>query len=154
MNNQFREEKNLWRIINTDDIVPRVPPSHLLSNIYPYVTKNDPFNYFKIGDEIHFYLNSNEPKGITLREKTKLDGEIDKELDYNILKKILEEDKRGGTHHARELYNSYDSKGRIDKLYNKEFRIPSYIRNHMPHRYFIAMERLRSEKIVPMVGFL
>ena len=155
MNQRFGEQKELWRIVNTNDIVPRVPPSHLLDIFRRYITKADFLNYFKIGDEIRLYLNSSEPKGIILREKMNLERKIEQDLKYSDLKNKLEEDnKLTVSSNVKNLYDSYDSKGRLDRIYNYENLIPSLIRNHMPHRYFMAMERLKSENIVPMYGFL
>jgi len=131
-----------------------VPPQHLFDKLRRYITKEDILNYFKIGYGIHFYLNNKEPEGIILRNKMKFDRKIDEKLKYDDLKRKLDEDwRRSHVKTHDDWHNDYGS-SKKDSIYSYEFLIPSYLRNHMPHRYFIAMEHLKSEKVVPMVGCL
>lgn len=169
-NKNSEENKMLWRIINTNDIVTKMPPQHLYGLLRRYITKDDVLNYYGIGYKVHLFLNKNKPKGVVLHEKDKdeetgdnlgsMEDLLRKKLiadrkDYkdsefaldNILNSIL------GKHNI-ESYNEYDKNHSLDDctMDKSEYFIPGYLHNHFPHRYFMAMERLRSDNHELVLG--
>ena len=171
LNQSFDEYRTLWRIVNTNDIVTKMPPQHLFNKLRQYITKNDILNYFSIGYEIHLFLNNKKPEGIILREKDKIiNKKIDEKLTLKDLGKKLEQDNEDNEDDRSILkmlrnflnfgknpipsYDNYDTHRSKDNIYSFEFLMPDCFRNHLPHRYFMAIERLRSEKVVPVVGCL
>ncbi len=173
LNRRFDENRTLWRIVNTNDIVTKMPPQHLFNKLRQYITKNDILNYFSIGHEIHLFLNNKKPEGIILREKDKIikdkiiNRKIDEKLTWDVLKKKLEEDDKDDEDDGYILkmlrnflnfgknpipsYDHYDNYRLKESIYPFEFLMPDFLHNHLSHRYFMAMERLRSEKFVPVV---
>jgi hypothetical protein len=171
LNQRFNENRTLWRIVNTNDIVTKMPPQHLFNKLRQYITKNDILNYFSIGYEIHLFLNNKKPEGIILRERDKIiDRKFDEKLTWDVLKKKLEQDNEDDKDDGSILqmlrkflnlgknpipsYDHYDNYRSKDSIYQFEFLMPDCFRNHLSYRYFMAMERLRSEKVVPVVGYL
>jgi hypothetical protein len=170
-NKAFEENRMLWRIVNTNDIVTKMPPQHLYRLLRRYITKDDILNYYGIGYKINFFLNNNKPKGVILREKNKdveEKGDNLKSME-NLLRKKLDDDKKDyeeskitlnnilniilGRHSIDSYYN-YDNNHspddvRMDKI---ETYMPGFIHNHFPHRYFMVMERLRSDEFELEVG--
>ncbi|EXX66684.1 hypothetical protein RirG_121450 [Rhizophagus irregularis DAOM 197198w] len=190
----YKENKTLWRIANTNDIVAKMPPQHLYSTIRRYITKEDILNYYSIGYKVQLFLDKEKPpKGIVLREKYKEKNKDDEEEENDklgsiekLLRKKLNDDRKDSENseitfdnilnfilgelpgklpgkllkqnkHNIESYHDYDKNHSsedytLDKIKNIEPYIPSLIHNHFPHRYFMAMERLRSDKFEFIVG--
>ncbi|GES74656.1 alpha/beta hydrolase protein [Rhizophagus clarus] len=138
-NKNFKENRMLWRIVNTNDIVTKMPPQHLYGVVLR--KKNDD------EEEKDDNLGSMEDM---LSKKL-----IDDRKDYedsrftlnNILNSIL------GKHNIASYYD-YDINHSPNELIMDKIEtfIPGIIHNHFPHRYFMAMERLRSNEYELVVG--
>ncbi|CAB4474453.1 alpha/beta-hydrolase [Rhizophagus irregularis] len=168
----FEENKTLWRIVNTNDIVTKMPPQHLYGVLRRYITKDDILNYYSIGYKVHLFLDNNKPKGIVFREKNNDDDdEVDDNLGSmeDLLRKKLIDDRKDyedseitlnnvlnvilGKHNIESYNDYYENHSSEDCTMDKiESFIPGYFHNHYPHRYFMAMERLRSDKFELVVG--
>ncbi|CAG8479041.1 5590_t:CDS:10 [Acaulospora colombiana] len=127
LNISFCENRTLWRVIDDNDIVPTLPPMPSDPRIRQYLEKNDVFNYFHIGDAVKFYQYDRKPES-----HRDIFGKIKDVSQINRNIRSLVPRKSGGK-------NDYNVKmfGPLESL------LPSPIRNHMPHRYFSAMERSR-----------
>ncbi|GBC30850.2 alpha/beta hydrolase protein [Rhizophagus irregularis DAOM 181602=DAOM 197198] len=126
----FEENKTLWRIVNTNDIVTKMPPQHLYGVLRRYITKDDILNYYSIGYKVHLFLDNNKPKGIVFREKNNDDDdEVDDNLGSmeDLLRQKLIDDRK----------DYEDSEITLNNVLNV---ILGYFHNHYPHRYFMAME--------------
>ncbi|CAG8813214.1 838_t:CDS:2, partial [Racocetra persica] len=64
LNQRFEEIRTLWRIVNANDIVPKMPPRYAFNIFSQYVTKSDFRNYFHIGHEIKLFPDGKRPQGI------------------------------------------------------------------------------------------
>ncbi|CAI2175219.1 14676_t:CDS:2 [Funneliformis geosporum] len=134
------EYKTMWRIVCDNDIVPRVPPGHHYPRLRRFTSKVHILNYFHIGDEARFYQDGSKPMSMrNLFDDDKDFYFIEKGLDYN-WKSLFG------------FYDPFDHKPRKKSdvnprydipLYNYEKWFPSFILNHMSHRYLVALEKSR-----------
>ncbi|RHZ83102.1 hypothetical protein Glove_99g384 [Diversispora epigaea] len=65
LNLELNEHRTLWRIIDDNDIVARLPPRHLFRRSRQYVTKEDVMNYYTIGNEMQFFQDGRKPEDPT-----------------------------------------------------------------------------------------
>ncbi|CAG8469279.1 12538_t:CDS:2 [Funneliformis mosseae] len=135
------EYKTMWRIVCDNDIVPRVPPGHHHPRLRRFTSKVHILNYFHIGDEARFYQDGSKPNSMrNLFDDDKDFYFIEKGLDYN-WKSLFG------------FYDPFDHKPRkksyVDPrydnvtLYSYEKWLPSFIHNHLSHRYLVALEKSR-----------
>ncbi|RIA94560.1 Alpha/Beta hydrolase protein [Glomus cerebriforme] len=142
--NQSNEEyKTLWRIVNDSDIVPRVPPGHHHPNLRKYTQKIHIMNYFHVGDEVRFYQDGSRPSSMRdIFDDNKELMFFKHDVEWNDEWKSL-----------FGLYDPFDRKKgqqkiKFDPKYDgklipiEKFLIP-LIRNHMSHRYLVALEKSR-----------
>ncbi|CAG8526039.1 16390_t:CDS:2 [Acaulospora colombiana] len=53
--------KNLWRVIDDNDLVPRAFLGFHVASLGHYLSKYDLFNYVGIGDDVRFYQDGSKP---------------------------------------------------------------------------------------------
>ncbi|RIA88403.1 Alpha/Beta hydrolase protein [Glomus cerebriforme] len=141
-NRSIEEYKTLWRIVCDNDIVPRVPPGHHHPKLRRYTQKIHIMNYFHVGDEVRFYQDGSRPS--SMRDI------FSDNKEYLLLEDDLEWDE------WKSLFGFYDpfdhkkhqKKLPFDPKYDgKLIPIESFllspIRNHMSHRYLVALEKSR-----------
>nr|CAG8538077.1 15673_t:CDS:2 [Entrophospora candida] len=138
--------KNLWRIVNDNDIIPRLPP-HNLALFRPYADNIYTTNYVHIGDEIIFYQDGiREPKS-----HSKICGETYHEQfirgDFDNNGGILFNDRffnKFNNHHRRKMESSMHNRKLDGYLYGRiEHLAPNFARNHIDYRYFVVLEKSR-----------
>ncbi|CAG8438446.1 10624_t:CDS:2 [Acaulospora colombiana] len=156
LNIRFSDNRTLWRVINEYDIAPNLPPMLSCPRIRQYLEKNDVFNYFHIGDAVKFYQHDRKPESHRdIFGKIKDVSQINRNVTWSNLSNVLQQ-RRARDSRPRSRYSIYEfvrslvpcnSGGKND--YNAamfgpfESLLSGFIRNHMPHRYFSAMERSR-----------
>ncbi|CAG8480704.1 14842_t:CDS:2 [Acaulospora morrowiae] len=153
LNERIYETRTLWRVIDDNDIVPTLPWRHPYPGIRQYLKKNDVLNYFHIGDSVKFFQYDRKPES-----KRDILGNV-KDVS-SIRKKISWKDLKHRQHRLRlrscmprssklrEYVGFWIPRGGKNdyniKMYGPlESLLPNFFRNHIPYRYFSAMERAR-----------
>ncbi|CAI2170758.1 6777_t:CDS:2 [Funneliformis geosporum] len=133
-NEPFETSTTLWRVIAGSDIVPHVAPAKNNPKIQRYLTNVEAINYVHIGEEITFNFDGSKPTSTRPILGTKDYFIFDKMTTWNDMKFAFK-----GSHNIKQPVKVNENKA----LYPFENLYPLPIRNHLPHRYFIALEKAR-----------
>jgi hypothetical protein len=141
-NRSIEEYKTLWRIVCDSDIVPRVPIGHNNPKLRRYTKKIHIMNYFHVGEEIRFYQDGTKPS--SMRDIFSDNKELiflEHGLDWNEWRSLF------GfydpfDHKKHHIKSSYDLKYDSGLIPIERLLLP-LIRNHMTHRYLVALEKSR-----------
>jgi len=141
-NLSVEEYKTIWRIVNDDDIVPRLPPGHHHPKLRQYTNKILIMDYFHVGDEVRFYQDGSQPS--SMRNIFTPDKElifIDRGFDWNDWRSLF------GFYDPFD-YNKSKKKVSFNAKYDTivypyEKSLASPFRNHLSHRYFAVLEKSR-----------
>ncbi|KAF0528729.1 alpha/beta-hydrolase [Gigaspora margarita] len=144
MNNEINVNKNFWRIVNDNDIVPRYPFGFHVPNLGHFLSKINLFNYINVGDEVRFYQDGSKPSS-----ERHLYGS---DINYLFIKQELNLVDLG-TFFG--FYDQFDSStngwNSIKNIFTVNYKVnsnidyvtPGFIRNHYSYRYFECLEKAR-----------
>src|SRR6185312_1341001 len=165
----YDRHNTLWRIIDDIDIITKLPPGFNNPYISQHISKNNILNYAHVGEGIRFFQDGRLPQATrnvftsgneaVIVEKAKSNGFALKGLfTFNSLWNGIKEPLNGisgddaddDDHVKRRLRNLRDiadGKPFVHKpespLCLVEKVLPTFFRNHLPARYFQAMQRAR-----------
>jgi len=130
-NKTFEPKQTLWRVIAGNDIVPHIVIGHHNPKLSRYITSIEALNYVHVGEEIKFNFDGSLPSSTR---------PIFKDENYFFIDETLEKfDRTNQINQKKEpvKVNSDKTFYPLEKFY------PSPFRNHLTHRYFIALEKAR-----------
>ncbi|CAG8748270.1 3561_t:CDS:2 [Cetraspora pellucida] len=144
MNKEINLNKNFWRIVNDNDIVPRFPFGFHTPNLGHFLSKINLFNYINIGDEVRFYQDSSKPSS-----ERHLYGP---DIDYLFIKQGLglvdwqsffgvSDQFDGSTNGWNSIKNPFVVNYKVTSTF--DYITPGFIRNHFSVRYFECLEKAR-----------
>ncbi|CAG8510910.1 1022_t:CDS:2 [Acaulospora morrowiae] len=136
--------KNLWRIINDSDVVPRLAPGFHSSTLSHYLTKIDLFNFIGIGDEVKFFQDGGEPTSKRNLYIPKPETLIFPNQNFNFPRMIsflglTETNDRTFLENFKNFFKFRKDEGilPVDRF------IPLPFLNHFTYRHFVVMEKAR-----------
>ncbi|CAG8457353.1 103_t:CDS:2 [Cetraspora pellucida] len=134
----------LWRIVCEQDIAPHLPPNNnAMRALRQYLATNDIMNYFHVGDTVKFFHRKVKPEADQIIFDPPVDStDTNQELTWNEWKLMFNEDTLNTNQPVKNISSIYDQ---TLLPYENLLRLPilSMLRNHIPHRYFAAMEKSR-----------
>ncbi|CAG8804722.1 20782_t:CDS:2 [Cetraspora pellucida] len=134
----------LWRIVCEQDIAPHLPPhNNAMRALRQYLATNDIMNYFHVGDTVKFFHRKAKPRADQIIFDPPDDSiDTNQELTWNEWKLMFNEDTLNTNQPVKNNSSIYDQ---ALLPYENLLRLPilSMLRNHIPHRYFAAMEKSR-----------
>ncbi len=138
-NKPFEHKQTLWRVVAGNDIVPHIVIGHHNTKLSRYITSIDALNYVHVGEEITFNLDGSLPSST----RPIFDNE-----DYLVINETIWEDLKRTLREKSGRTNRIKTKEPVkvdsDKtFYPLEKFYPKPFRNHLTHRYFIALEKAR-----------
>ncbi|CAG8496685.1 26410_t:CDS:2 [Dentiscutata erythropus] len=135
----------LWRIISELDIAPHLPPNNgHFRFLRQYLTENDILNYFHVGDTVKFYHRNKKPScDPSIFNPSAKSRKIDQVLTWNDWKTMFNDEQQSLTNQP--VNNNSPIYNQTVLPYEGILKLPvlTMLRNHIPHRYFAAMEKSR-----------
>ncbi|CAG8660687.1 14918_t:CDS:2 [Dentiscutata erythropus] len=144
MNQQINYNKNFWRIVNDNDIVPRYPLGFHVPNLGHFLSKINLLNYINVGDEVRFYQDGSKPSS-----ERNLYGP---DMDYLFIEQGLGLVDLGAFFGLSDQFDATPSGWNSFKnIFSLNFKVnsnvdyitPGFIRNHFSYRYFESIEKAR-----------
>ncbi|KAG9297069.1 hypothetical protein G9A89_004935 [Geosiphon pyriformis] len=164
-NDPFDRPNTLWRVINDTDIITKLPPGYEDPGIRRLVNKMNLLNYAHVGEGVRFFQNGRKPVSTcdsfdtavepVIVERKRSDYSLASIFGWNTLKgEEVDTENETGIKFMKngKLWSSRKDVFRTKPLHEHPARspliwmeriLPSFFQNHLPIRYFEAMQRAR-----------
>jgi hypothetical protein len=151
-NSPYDRQSTLWRIIDDVDIITKLPPGWADPSVRRVIDKSSILNYAHVGEGIRFYQDGRRPACTrnlfsSGKEPIIIERSNDSWNFFGWTKSIVRGEKKDdddgiSSHSSKEVFKEYKHK-EGSPLAIVEKLLPTFFKNHLPARYFAAMQKSR-----------